>query len=502
MKNSRSVWKYRVLAIVAFLCTVGLCFVPTFFLYDYSFDFPKQTAFSVVKDFIASFSENSWDYLFPSWSLYPLFGAVVVSLVGLVVSLFSKKARGVFLTTVAINTFFLSAFAAIIRYHMGYEFVRSLYAAPTLLAIVSALLLVVGASLEKKGSAVKILSFVFASLSAVGVSHSVLSIEGLRFSGMGLHVFEKGLPEFFTLLGATEPMANVIAYGFTALLVVVALKYFVSIFMVSGKKTRVDVFSLIFNILQVALSVALYVLCFLQFKETFDTFGVYGLFAVLLFGILGIVFACIRKKVAPQPQQVTAADVDALMQLKLDDALPQTVEAPVEEKAETPVVEMEDKPVEGQITMEEAIVEAATPVEEKVEEVVAEETPAPVYPTVEIPVEQPVYTAPAQPTYVAPEQPAYVPPQAPYVAPYSAMPVPTMQGGNDFFYASLTPQERQQFDDLFIHCVLGENNRLPRYVVGGNNTEFFRKVFIFIGRYRAYISTSLLEKLYTHASRA
>ena len=494
MKKSRLVWKYRVLAIVAFLFTVGLCFVPTFFLSDYSLAFPDHTAFTVIKDFIATFNGEPFIYVFPTWSLYPLFGAIVVSLVGLVVSLFSKKARGVFITTAMIDTFFLSAFAAIIRYHTGYEFVRSLYTAPTLLAFVNALLLIIGVNLDKKGSVAKTLSFLFASLSAIGVSHAVFSVDGVQFSGMGLHVFEKGLPEFFGLLGATKLMANVLAYGFTALLVVVAVKYFVAIFTTNGNKTKVDVFSLIFNVLQVALSVALYVLCIVQFKGSFDAFGVYGLFAVLLFGILGIVFACThkRKNVAPQ---VTATDVDGQMQLCLDGVSPETekesASAPAV-AAEMPATETVSAPAEGQISMEE-VKESAT-LEEKpavAEDVTVEEVVTPVYPTVEIPAEQ-VYTEP---------QPVYAAPQAQYNAPYSAMPVPTMQG-NDYFYASLTPEERKQFDDLFIHCVLGENTRLPRYVVGGNNTEFFRKVFIFIGRYRAYISTSLLEKLYTHASRA
>ncbi len=493
MKKSCSVGKYRVLALVALLCTVGLCFIPTFFLENYSISFPKHTVFTLIKDFVASFSSGIFPYLFPAWSLYPLFGAIVVSLVGFIVSLCTKNARKAFLTTATISMFFLSAFAAIIRYHMGYLFLKSLYVAPTLLAVVYALLLLIGANLDKKASASKTLGFIFASLSAVGVSHAVLSIHGIQFGGMGLHVFTKGMPDFFIVLGVSKAMAYVFAYGFTALLVVVAVNYFASIFTLPTQKGKI--FSLIFNVLQVALSIALYVLCLIEFKQSFDKFGVYGLFAVFALGIAGIVCAATCKKRTKAPQ-VTATDADGQLQLKLDDLVSETTivsEIKPEEAVETPA-----ETAEGQISIEETLVlpAAVEPEITPTAEVCVEQpaSPAPVYPTVEISeAEQPSFSESAQPVYTAPQQP--------YATPYSAMPVPTMQG-NDYFYASLTPDERKQFDDLFIHCVLGENTRLPRYVVGGNNTEFFRKVFIFIGRFRAYISTSLLEKLYTHASRA
>ena len=40
---------------------------------------------------------------------------------------------------------------------------------------------------------------------------------------------------------------------------------------------------------------------------------------------------------------------------------------------------------------------------------------------------------------------------------------------------------------------------LPDYVVGGDNKEFFRKIFIYLGQYRDRIPDSLLAKMYQFA---
>jgi len=53
---------------------------------------------------------------------------------------------------------------------------------------------------------------------------------------------------------------------------------------------------------------------------------------------------------------------------------------------------------------------------------------------------------------------------------------------------------------LFISRVYGDNKRLPMYRIGGDNKEFFTKVFVFIGRYRNVISDNLLEKIYNQTT--
>ena len=70
----------------------------------------------------------------------------------------------------------------------------------------------------------------------------------------------------------------------------------------------------------------------------------------------------------------------------------------------------------------------------------------------------------------------------------------------DPFLSSLTPAERDEFDRLFISRIYGENKRLPAYRVGGDNREFFTKIFVFMGRYRNVITDGLLEKIYNFSN--
>ena len=54
----------------------------------------------------------------------------------------------------------------------------------------------------------------------------------------------------------------------------------------------------------------------------------------------------------------------------------------------------------------------------------------------------------------------------------------------DAFLNGLNAAERDEFTKLFISRIYGENKRLPVYTVGGDNSEFFAKIFVFMGRYR------------------
>ena len=71
----------------------------------------------------------------------------------------------------------------------------------------------------------------------------------------------------------------------------------------------------------------------------------------------------------------------------------------------------------------------------------------------------------------------------------------------DPFINTLTPAEKNEFGDIFIANKYGVHNYLPPYVIGGDNSEFFRKVFIFLGRFRKDISRNLLDKLYVYVSQ-
>jgi hypothetical protein len=71
----------------------------------------------------------------------------------------------------------------------------------------------------------------------------------------------------------------------------------------------------------------------------------------------------------------------------------------------------------------------------------------------------------------------------------------------DPFIATLNASEREQFMQIFILKYQGETKNLPDYKVGEDNTEFFRKVFIYLGQYRERIPNSLLAKMYQFASK-
>ena len=82
-------------------------------------------------------------------------------------------------------------------------------------------------------------------------------------------------------------------------------------------------------------------------------------------------------------------------------------------------------------------------------------------------------------------------------------------GGYDFyncqsfdpFIASLNNEERNQFTEIFILKYKGTMPELPDYVVGGDNSEFFRKIFIYLGQYRDRIPNGLLSKIYSFSTK-
>ena len=65
----------------------------------------------------------------------------------------------------------------------------------------------------------------------------------------------------------------------------------------------------------------------------------------------------------------------------------------------------------------------------------------------------------------------------------------------------MNDKEREQFTDLFILKYKGTMKNIPDYEVGGDNDEFFRKIFIYLGQYRDRIPDSLLAKMYKYCVR-
>ena len=59
--------------------------------------------------------------------------------------------------------------------------------------------------------------------------------------------------------------------------------------------------------------------------------------------------------------------------------------------------------------------------------------------------------------------------------------------------------ERNQFTEIFILRYHGLMPDIPDYQVGGDNAEFFRRIFIYLGQYRDRIPSGLLAKIYQYS---
>lgn len=99
---------------------------------------------------------------------------------------------------------------------------------------------------------------------------------------------------------------------------------------------------------------------------------------------------------------------------------------------------------------------------------------------------------------VAEELPATPVAQSVSYAPVNASPVENGNEAVDAFIATLSEKERMQFTDLFILKYQGEFKNVPDYAIGGDNSDFFRKIFLFLGQHRDRIPDGLLAKMYKY----
>jgi membrane protein implicated in regulation of membrane protease activity len=69
-------------------------------------------------------------------------------------------------------------------------------------------------------------------------------------------------------------------------------------------------------------------------------------------------------------------------------------------------------------------------------------------------------------------------------------------GPTDKFMDTLTDEEKVEFHQVFIEKSKGNLPRIPDYVIGGDNNDFFPQVFIYLGKFRNILTPSLLAKIY------
>ncbi len=73
--------------------------------------------------------------------------------------------------------------------------------------------------------------------------------------------------------------------------------------------------------------------------------------------------------------------------------------------------------------------------------------------------------------------------------------------GFDAFLITLNEKEKNEFIDLYVLKCRGLMPEIPGYVVGGDNKDFFNKVFIYLGQYREKIPGDLLAKMYSFSMK-
>ncbi len=73
--------------------------------------------------------------------------------------------------------------------------------------------------------------------------------------------------------------------------------------------------------------------------------------------------------------------------------------------------------------------------------------------------------------------------------------------GFDPFLIQLSEKEKADFVDIYVLKCKGLMPEIPGYVVGGDNKDFFNKVFIYLGQYREKIPAGLLSKMYDYSMK-
>lgn len=274
----------------------------------------------------------------------------------------------------------------------------------------------------------------------------LLCLLTIAFAGAFIYGITECAPKLPALFASKKIYKTIVA----AALGVMALALAISSIRMTTKKGYT--FDLLRYLLNLAIAIAAIVLTFIV-KE-FDKLLIYAIIAaaVALVQVILVLIVLSAKKKAKKAKKEAPAAVE-------------------EKKEETAVVEA---PEAQPVTAEEFAAE------EKAE---AEEAAA----------EAAVYAEAVR--YEAAEAPEAQPITAEEIAKANEQPTPAATA-YDPFIATLTAEEREQFTEIFLLKYKGETKNLPDYKVGGDNSDFFRKVFIYLGIYRDKIPDSLLAKMY------
>lgn len=316
----------------------------------------------------------------------------------------------------------------------------------------------------------------------------VLFLLTAAFAGVCVYGITQSAQAFKTLFASKDnsiinslTKGDFYKYAIVALAGIAGLASVISSIRMTTKKGYT--FDLIRYLFHVLLAAALVYLAFTEKAFDGTKFYLYAFIALAIAAVqvlLVIVVLCAKKKAkklaAQETKEAPAEETEAPAETKKEAAEETTaVETTVAE--ETPAETQEEETEEAGVYAEAVRYEGPT-AETAAPEAEPAPQPAPVY--------NYNFAAPAAPQSGAGNTADY-----------------DFYNSRSFdpFIASLNGDEREQFTEIFILKYKGATSNLPDYQVGGDNTEFFRKVFIYLGQYRDRIPDSLLAKMYQFAIR-
>jgi hypothetical protein len=307
-------------------------------------------------------------------------------------------------------------------------------------------------------------------------------------------------------LGGLDMSNKVLYLAITLTVALVMINYFVDLIGIASSSKRdsknhlkKNSGSKVFGLIRYALELIAAFITIIMLLIVKGKIGVY-LYLVLIIALIEFIYAIARLYHNKYISRCNQAD--ERIQINDDDI---TSEQPAEE---IDVVYAEEKKEES-VSPAPAPVEEETKEEPKQDEVEAVEEheeeqmtidvqpePAPAEEVVEEPVSEEKNVQPE-------EQPApVVVPEADTVTEKTHTIVYNVKtvynGPTDEFIETLTDSEKIEFAKVFIEKSKATLPNIPDYEIGGNNSEFFHAIFIYLAKFRNILSSNLLSKIYKY----
>ena len=472
----------KIVSVLLLAAMIAGLFIPFYFSVDGKFAVAegailgnggKESVFFLMLSFLTSGSISLETIVANKW-IFGTVAAVVVILIFTIVTLCTRKAAPVWFRILGV--LYLATFAAYGYYIFAVKGGAIAFDVLLVVPALAVLCTVIHGFVNGKGKAVVPFLCLLLLVGALVLSY-LFALDGGTQKTLAAAAQEFYLPLFSALVSLvggkgfafTAPaLSQTLLYAAMGLLLVnVVFTYF------QMGIIRNSVFSVIRYLAQLMLATAALVLVILD--GGFST----ALLPFIAFVALALITTCLslinrasRKKAAAteeEEEEETEEEVLEEMETVAED----------EEEEEEPVEEEESEETEA--PLEEEPEETEEPVAEEPEEEPVEE-PAPVVEEEMDELERELY-----------EQSRPVPSYNPRSYRYNAY-RDEMQ--SDDFLRTLTPAGKREFKKIFLSG--NAPAFLPEYEIGGDNTEFFDSLFLYLGKVRTIISDSLLSDIYDY----